>query len=202
MYEKDLKIKKLRNELNKIKKQSLNLMLKENKKIPSKWKFKNGFNSMVNNVLLQKDVIPRLVYNLNYNEYMKNYNLKLKNDYLNYLKKRKENTYDLDDELNYIFNKPKRELEKKIQIKKIDIIKNKEEKEKKLKEKQFIDELFNNNNNIKINNININYKGNKIESEDDKNLEEEERDTFLLTKIKKFQKKHMSKAISLPDIFL
>ena len=181
--------------MNKIKKQSLNLMLKENKKIPSKWKFKKGFSSMANDVLLQKDVIPRLVYNLNYNEHMKNYNSKLKNDYLIYLKKRKENTYDLDDELNYMFNEPKRELKRKIQIKKINIIKQKEENEKKIKEKKFIDDLFNNNNNI-------NYKRNKIESEEDKNLEEEEKDTFLLTKIKKFQKKHMNKAISLPDIFL
>ena len=195
MYEKDLKIKQLRNKLNQIKKQSLNFMLKENKKIPSKWKIKKNFSSIANNVLLQKDVIKRLVYNLNYNEHMKNYNLKLQKNYLIYLKNLKQNTFDLDDELNYVFNEPKRELKKKIQTKKINIIKQKEENEKKIKEKKFIDDLFNNNNNI-------NYKRNKIESEEDKNLEEEEKDTFLLTKIKKFQKKHMNKAISLPDIFL
>ena len=197
MYEKDLKIKQLRNKLNQIKKQSLNLMLKENKKIPSKWKIKKNFSSIANNVLLQKDVIKRLVYNLNYNEHMKNYNSKLQNDYLNYLKNLKQNTFDLDDELNYVFNEPKREFKKQIQIKKINIMKEKEKKEQKLKEKKIIDELFNNNNYY-----NVNYKRNKIESEDSKNLEEEEKDTFLLTKIKKFQKKHMNKAISLPDIFL
>jgi len=194
LYEKDLKIKQLRNKLNQIKKQSLNFMLKENKKIPSKWKIKKNFSSIANNVLLQKDVIKRLVYNLNYNEHMKNYNLKLQKDYLNYLKNLKQNTFDLDDELNYVFNEPKRELKKQIQIKKINIIKEKEKQKQKLKEKKFIDELFNNNN--------VNYKRNKIESENSKNLEEEEKDTFLLTKIKKFQKKHMNKAISLPDIFL
>ena len=193
MYEKDLKIKQLRNKLNQIKKQSLNLMLKENKKIPSKWKIKKNFSSIANNVLLQKDVIKRLVYNLNYNEHMKNYNLKLQKDYLNYLKNLKQNTFDLDDELNYVFNEPKRELKRQIQIKKNNFIKEKEKKEQKLKEKKIIDELFNNN---------VNYKRNKIESENSKNLEEEEKDTFLLTKIKKFQKKHMNKAISLPDIFL
>ena len=197
MYEKDLKIKQLRNKLNQIKKQSLNLMLKENKKIPSKWKIKKNFSSIANNVLLQKDVIKRLVYNLNYNEHMKNYNSKLQKDYLNYLKNLKQNTFDLDDELNYVFNEPKREFKKQIQIKKNNIIKEKEKKEQKLKEKKIIDELFNNNNYY-----NVNYKRNKIESEDSKNLEEEEKDTFLLTKIKKFQKKHMNKAISLPDIFL
>ena len=168
-------------------------MLKENKKIPSKWKIKKNFSSIANKVLLQKDVIKRLVYNLNYNEHMKNYNLKLQNDYLNYLKNLKLNTFDLDDELNYVFNEPKRELKKQIQIKKINIIKEKEKQKQKLKEKKIIDELFNNN---------VNYKRNKIESENSKNLEEEEKDTFLLTKIKKFQKKHMNKAISLPDIFL
>ena len=193
MYEKDLKIKQLRNKLNQIKKQSLNFMLKENKKIPSKWKIKKNFSSIANNVLLQKDVIKRLVYNLNYNEHMKNYNSKLQNDYLIYLKNLKQNTFDLDDELNYVFNEPKRELKKQIQIKKINFIKEKEKQKQKLKEKKFIDELFNNN---------VNYKRNKIESENSKNLEEEEKDTFLLTKIKKFQKKHMNKAISLPDIFL
>ena len=193
MYEKDLKIKQLRNKLNQIKKQSLNFMLKENKKIPSKWKIKKNFSSIANNVLLQKDVIKRLVYNLNYNEHMKNYNLKLQKNYLNYLKNLKQNTFDLDDELNYVFNEPKRELKKQIQIKKINIIKEKEKQKQKLKEKKIIDELFNNN---------VNYKRNKIESENSKNLEEEEKDTFLLTKIKKFQKKHMNKAISLPDIFL
>ena len=196
MYEKDLKIKQLRNKLNQIKKQSLNLMLKENKKIPSKWKIKKNFSSIANNVLLQKDVIKRLVYNLNYNEHMKNYNSKLQKDYLNYLKNLKQNTFDLDDELNYVFNEPKREFKKQIQIKKNNIIKEKEKQKQKLKEKKIIDELFNNNN------FNVNYKRNKIESEDSKNLEEEEKDTFLLTKIKKFQKKHMNKAISLPDIFL
>jgi hypothetical protein len=197
LYEKDLKIKQLRNKLNQIKKQSLNFMLKENKKIPSKWKIKKNFSSIANKVLLQKDVIKRLVYNLNYNEHMKNYNLKLQNDYLNYLKNIKLNTFDLDDELNYVFNEPKRELKKQIQIKKINIIKEKEKQEKKIKEKKFIDDLFNNNKNY---NLNYNLNKNKIESEE--NFDEEEKDTFLLTKIKKFQKKHMKKTISLPDIFL
>jgi hypothetical protein len=170
------------------------MILKENKKIPQKWKMKNNFSSLVNSVLLQKNVIPRLVYNANYNEQLKNYNKKLKEDYLISLKYRKENTYDLDDELNYAFNEPKREKQRKIHIKKINIIKEKEKKEKHIKERQFIDELFNNKN--------IGYNINKKESESDKNLEEEEKDTFLLTKIKKFKNKHMSKAISLPDIFL
>ena len=172
-------------------------MLKENKKIPSKWKIKKNFSSIANKVLLQKDVIKRLVYNLNYNEHMKNYNSKLQNDYLNYLKNLKLNTFDLDDELNYVFNEPKRELKKQIQIKKINIIKEKEKQQKKIKEKKFIDDLFNNNKNY---NLNYNLNKNKIESEE--NFDEEEKDTFLLTKIKKFQKKHMKKTISLPDIFL
>ena len=192
-----MKIKNLRNKLNQIKKQTLNIMLKENKKIPSKWKIKKNFSSIANKVLLQKDVIKRLVYNLNYNEHMKNYNSKLQNDYLNYLKNLKLNTFDLDDELNYVFNEPKRELKKQIQIKKINIIKEKEKQEKKIKEKKFIDDLFNNNKNY---NLNYNLNKNKIESEE--NFDEEEKDTFLLTKIKKFQKKHMKKTISLPDIFL
>ena len=196
MYEKDLKIKQLRNKLNQIKKQSLNFMLKENKKIPSKWKIKKNFSSIANKVLLQKDVIKRLVYNLNYNEHMKNYNSKLQNDYLNYLKNLKLNTFDLDDELNYVFNEPKRELRKQIQIKKINIIKEKEKQEKKIKEKKFIDDLFNNKN------YNLNYNLNKQKIESEENFDEEEKDTFLLTKIKKFQKKHMKKTISLPDIFL
>ena len=191
-----MKIKNLRNKLNQIKKQTLNIMLKENKKIPSKWKIKKNFSSIANKVLLQKDVIKRLVYNLNYNEHMKNYNSKLQNDYLNYLKNLKLNTFDLDDELNYVFNEPKRELKKQIQIKKINIIKEKEKQEKKIKEQKFIDDLFNNNNK----NLNYNLNKNKIESEE--NFDEEEKDTFLLTKIKKFQKKHMKKTISLPDIFL
>ena len=191
-----MKIKNLRNKLNQIKKQTLNIMLKENKKIPSKWKIKKNFSSIANNVLLQKDVIKRLVYNLNYNEHMKNYNLKLQNDYLNYLKNLKLNTFDLDDELNYVFNEPKRELKKQIQIKKINIIKEKEKQEKKIKEKKFIDDLFNNKN------YNLNYNLNKQKIESEENFDEEEKDTFLLTKIKKFQKKHMKKTISLPDIFL
>jgi len=191
-----LKIKNLRNKLNQIKKQTLNIMLKENKKIPSKWKIKKNFSSIANKVLLQKDVIKRLVYNLNYNEHMKNYNSKLQNDYLNYLKNLKLNTFDLDDELNYVFNEPKRELKKQIQIKKINIIKEKEKQEKKIKEKKFIDDLFNNKN------YNLNYNLNKQKIESEENFDEEEKDTFLLTKIKKFQKKHMKKTISLPDIFL
>ena len=191
-----MKIKNLRNKLNQIKKQTLNIMLKENKKIPSKWKIKKNFSSIANKVLLQKDVIKRLVYNLNYNEHMKNYNSKLQNDYLNYLKNLKLNTFDLDDELNYVFNEPKRELKKQIQIKKINIIKEKEKQEKKIKEQKFIDDLFNNNNK------NLNYNLNKQKIESEENFDEEEKDTFLLTKIKKFQKKHMNKAISLPDIFL
>jgi hypothetical protein len=195
-----LKIKNLRNKLNQIKKQTLNIMLKENKKIPSKWKIKKNFSSIANKVLLQKDVIKRLVYNLNYNEHMKNYNSKLQNDYLNYLKNLKLNTFDLDDELNYVFNEPKRELKKQIQIKKINIIKEKEKQEKKIKEQKFINDLFNNNNKNLNYNLNYNLNKNKIESEE--NFDEEEKDTFLLTKIKKFQKKHMKKTISLPDIFL
>ena len=191
-----MKIKNLRNKLNQIKKQTLNIMLKENKKIPSKWKIKKNFSSIANKVLLQKDVIKRLVYNLNYNEHMKNYNSKLQNDYLNYLKNLKLNTFDLDDELNYVFNEPKRELKKQIQIKKINIIKEKEKQEKKIKEKKFIDDLFNNKN------YNLNYNLNKQKIESEENFDEEEKDTFLLTKIKKFQKKHMKKTISLPDIFL
>ncbi len=195
-----MKIKNLRNKLNQIKKQTLNIMLKENKKIPSKWKIKKNFSSIANKVLLQKDVIKRLVYNLNYNEHMKNYNSKLQNDYLNYLKNLKLNTFDLDDELNYVFNEPKRELKKQIQIKKINIIKEKEKQEKKIKEQKFINDLFNNNNKNLNYNLNYNLNKNKIESEE--NFDEEEKDTFLLTKIKKFQKKHMKKTISLPDIFL
>ncbi len=191
-----MKIKNLRNKLNQIKKQTLNIMLKENKKIPSKWKIKKNFSSIANKVLLQKDVIKRLVYNLNYNEHMKNYNLKLQNDYLNYLKNLKLNTFDLDDELNYVFNEPKRELKKQIQIKKINIIKEKEKQEKKIKEKKFIDDLFNNKN------YNLNYNLNKQKIESEENFDEEEKDTFLLTKIKKFQKKHMKKTISLTDIFI